>query len=247
MKILVLIIFSCSAFGQLMSPTFMPSFSSGRAMHGGINLSRPIQVNPQRMIPFRATPNQQAQPQQSAPTKQTLRAINNRYPKNNSNIMGFKSYDRINLKDYKKRAEAAKIYKEKLSTLRISLRAYRISPPVRPPAPPTIATNSPALPPPPMPNPNVRPAVMPLNNNNGIESPPVRPPAPPTIATNSPALPPPPMPNPNVRPAVMPLNNNNGIVSPPVRPSAPPTIATNSPTSSIAIGMPALQPRRLNQ
>ena len=187
MKILVLIIFSCSAFGQLMSPTFTPSFSSGRAMHGGINLPRPMQVNPQRMIPFRATANQQTQPQQSAPTKQPLRAINNRYPKNNSNIMGFKSYDRINLKDHKKRAEAAKIYKEKLSTLRISLRAYRTPPPVRQPIHPgTIATNSPALPTPPTSNPNARPAVMPLNNNNGIASPPVPHPAPPTIATNSP-------------------------------------------------------------
>ena len=118
MKILILIIFSCSAFGQLMSPTFVPSFSSGGAMHGGINLSSPIQVNPQRMIPFRATPNQQTQAQQSASAKQPLRVINNRYPKNNSNIMGFRSYDRINLKDHKNLAEAAKIYKEKLSTLR---------------------------------------------------------------------------------------------------------------------------------
>lgn len=170
-----------------MSPTFTPSFSSGRAMHGGINLPRPIQVNPQRMIPFRATPNQQTQPQQSAPTKQPLRAINNRYPKNNSNIMGFKSYDRINLKDHKKRAEAARIYKEKLSTLRISLRAYRVPPPAPLPAPPTIATNSPALPTPTISNPNVRPAVMPLNNN-GVISPPVRHPIHSgTIATNSPA------------------------------------------------------------
>jgi hypothetical protein len=199
MKILILIIFSCSAFGQLMSPTFTPSFSSGRAMHGGINLPRPMQVNPQRMIPFRATPNQQTQPQQSAPTKQPLRAINNRYPKNNSNIMGFKSYDRINLKDHKKRAEAAKIYKEKLSTLRISLRAARVLEPVPHPVPPTIATNSPVLPTTPPSNPNVRPAVMPPNNNNG-----------------------------------------DGY---PVPHPVPPTIATNSPASSIAIGMPAPQPR----
>tara|TARA_Y100001938_G_C8096794_1_gene438663 strand:+ start:3770 stop:4408 length:639 start_codon:yes stop_codon:yes gene_type:complete len=163
MKILILIIFSYSAFGQLMSLTFTPRFSSGRAMHGGINLPRPIQVNPQRMIPFRATPNQQAQPQQSTPTKQPLRAINNRYPKNNSNIMGFRSYERINLKDHKKRAEAAKIYKEKLSTLRISLRSYRKSPPTptTPPAlPPTIATNSPP------PVGGVTPAVMPPANSN---------------------------------------------------------------------------------
>lgn len=184
---MILIIFSCSAFGQLMSPTFTPSFSSGRAMHGGINLPRPIQVNPQRMIPFRATPNQQTQPQQSAPTKQPLRVINNRYPKNNSNIMGFRSYDRINLKDHKKRAEAAKIYKEKLSTLRISLRAYRVSPPAPRPAPPTVATNSPALPTSPPPNPNVGPAVMPTNNNGVSPPAPLPRPAPPTIATNSPA------------------------------------------------------------
>ena len=60
--------------------------------------------------------------------------------------MGFRSYERINLKDHKKRAEAAKTYKEKLSTLRISLRSYRKSPPTptTPPAlPPTIATNTP--------------------------------------------------------------------------------------------------------
>ncbi len=245
MKILILIILSCSAFGQLMSPTFTPSFSSGRAMHGGINLPRPIQVNPQRMIPFRATPNQQTQPQQNAPTPQPLRAINNRYPKNNSNIMGFRSYERINLKDHKKRAEAAKIYKEKLSTLRISLRAYRVSPPAPRPAPPTVATNSPALPITPPSNPNVGPAVMPPNNNNGVVSPPAPYPAPPTIATNRPALPTTPPPNPNIRPAVMPINNNG--VSPPMPRPAPPTIATNSPAPSIAIGMPAPQPRQLNQ
>jgi len=229
-----------------MSPTFTPSFSSGRAMHGGINLSSPMQVNPQRMIPFRATPNQQTQPQQSAPTAQPLRAINNRYPKNRSNIMGFGGYDRINLKDHRKRAETAKIYKEKLSTLRISLRAYREPPPASHPAPPTIATNSPALPTTPPSNPNVRPAVMPPNNNDGLVLEPVPHPAPPTIATNSPALLTTPPSNPNVRPAVMPPNNNDGLVLEPVPHPAPPTIATNSPVSSIAIGMPVPEPRRLN-
>ena len=248
MKILILIIFSCSAFGQLMSPTFIPPVgSNGRAMHGNMNFSNPIRINPQRMIPFRAAPNQpnqQTQPQQNAPTTQPLRAINNRYPKNNSNIMGFRSYDRINLKDHKNLEEAARIYKEKLSTLRISLRAYRESPPAPHPVPPTVATNSPALPPSPT-NPNVGPPVVPPNNNNGVVSPPAPHPAPPTIATNRPALPTTPSPNPNIRPAVMPINNH-GVPSPMPRP-APPTIATNSPAPSIAIGMPVPQPSQLNQ
>jgi hypothetical protein len=235
MKILILIILSCSAFGQLMNPTFTPQFSGGRATHGGMNLSNPIRINPQRMIPFRATlnqSNQQAQPQQNAPTPQPLRAINNRYPKNNSNIMGFRSYERINLKDHEKRAEAAKIYKEKLSTLRISLRSYRKSPPTpTTPAvmPPTIATNSPP------PVGGVTPAVMP-----------------PTIATNSPppvgGVTPAVMPpaNSNVRPAVMP---NNTPPTPTIQPrpwlNIPNNIPTNSPPA-IAIGMPAPQPRQLN-
>ena len=123
--ILLILIFSFSAFGQIARPTFQPQFMSGRAIHGSGNFSQPMQFNPQRMMPFNF--NEKSEAQANKP-KQPLRAINNRYPANKSNTMQFGPYKRINLRNSQEQAEAVKVYKQKLAAKRINLRAYRIEP-----------------------------------------------------------------------------------------------------------------------
>lgn len=128
---IILLLTGFTTLAQLAVPTFQPQFFSGRATYNNRNFSLPSQFNPQRMIPYGGT-NAQQQTQ-----KQPLRAHNNRYPVNRSNIMGFGPYARINLRDHKTQATAAQKYKEKLSSMRINLRAYRIQPvqPVTPTTP----------------------------------------------------------------------------------------------------------------
>lgn len=147
MKIkLLLFLISFSCYGQIAVPTFQPQIFGGRATHGSINTARPNQFNSQRIMPYGGGNTQQnqgqTQPSQNqnqaqSQQKQPLRSYNNRYSVNRSNIMGFGSYNRLNLRDHKAQILAAQKYKEKLSSMRINLRAYRIQPvqPVTPTQP----------------------------------------------------------------------------------------------------------------
>ena len=129
-----------------------------RATHGSLNVGQLNQIALQRMIPYSGGNIQQTQIEKKIP----LRAHNNRYPANKSNIMQFGPYKRTNLRDSKKRAEAIKLYKEKLSAMRINLRAYRIEAvkPIEPVAPPK---------PKPKPQPQPQPPNTGGPNNGGGE------------------------------------------------------------------------------
>ena len=160
MKFLVLFLASFSCYGQISIPTFQSQFFSGRATSNNRNFSAPItSLNSQRMTPFYGG-NTQQQLQTQPQKKEPLRAHNNRYPVNRSNTMGFGSYRRLNLRDHKAQALAAQKYKEKLSVMRLNLRAYRIQPttPVTP------------IQPQPQPNPQPNPEPQPNpNDGNGGE------------------------------------------------------------------------------
>jgi len=210
--LLIFLLTSLTAFAQLAVPTFQPQFIGGRATHGSLNMARPNQFNSQRMTPY-GSGNTQQQPQTQPQKKELLRARNNRYPVNRSNTMDFSSYSRVNLRDNKAQALAAKQYKEKLSIMRINLRAYRIQP-VQPVAPTPPTQPQPQQPQPPQPQPpnedNPDDPDEPDNNGGqmGIGG---------EAGSNPPQFPT----EPQTRPAVL--------------PTQPPT--------PIAVGMPAPMPR----
>ena len=104
---------------QLLTPTLTPQL--GRATYNNnAGFRQPMLSN--RMTPYATgTQNQQQQP------KQPLRAHNNRYPVNKSNIMGFGGYERMNLRNNKAQTLATQRYKTTLATLRINLRGYRMN------------------------------------------------------------------------------------------------------------------------
>jgi hypothetical protein len=164
MRFFLLLFISFSCYGQIAVPTSQPRFLGGRATHSSLNTVRPNQLNPQRMLPYNIGNTQQNQTQAQPQQKQPLRSHNNRYPVNQSNIMGFGSYNRLNLRDHKAQALAAQKYREKLSVMRINLRAYRIQP-VQPTTP-TTPQPQPQPQPNPQPQPQPNPQPQPPNTNN---------------------------------------------------------------------------------
>ena len=164
--ILVTLFLTLYLDAQLLTPTIRPQFGSGRATYNN-NAGFIQPMIPNRMMPYAAGVQNQKQNQQP---NQPLRAHNNRYPVNKSNIMGFGGYERMNLRNNKAQAIATQRYKTTLATLRINLRGYRMN--FGKPITPTTnnnnngnATTQPPTPTqPPIPTP---PTPAPPTNNNG--------------------------------------------------------------------------------
>lgn len=232
--IYIFLLYTLSLNAQVLTPTMMPQTLGGlrqfsQNMSGRANYNNRSGFNqtviPNRMMPYAAGIQNQQRPQQTLnqnqqqpQVTQPLRAHNNKYPVNKSNIMGFGGYERMNLRNNKARALATQKYKTTLATLRINLRGYRMN--------------------------FGKPTTPPTNNNNGgtTPTPPTpKPGQPPATNTPQPPTPQPPTTPGNNGNGQVGIGGGPGPVPPSFPGSPQPRPAVQPPIP--AVGMPAPQPR----